>query len=115
MSNKKSMGSSPLDNAGLNEDTLAFIPDRRNSQKKTSSMQKPTQISRKKQRNGSRQMNGESNRKKKRKSEKKIASYSLEVSLLHRIRKVAHEQDRYYSSVVAEALEEFIQQHYNNK
>lgn len=107
------MGSSPLNNARANEDTLAFIPDRRNSQKKTSSMQKSTQISRKKQRYGSKRMNGKS--RKKRKSEKKIASYSLEVSLLHRVRKVAHEQDRYYSSIVSEALEEFIQQHYNNK
>lgn len=113
MSNKKSMGSNPLNNTGLKEDDLTFIPDRRKSQKKRSSMQKTTQISHGQKRNGSSQVNGEF--KKKRKPEKKIASYSLEVSLLHRIRKVAHEQDRYYSSIVAEALEEFIQQHYSNK
>ncbi len=107
------MGSNPLNNAGIEEETLAFIPDRRKSQKKRSSMQNSTRISHEKKRNGTRRINGES--KNKGKSEKKIASYSLEVSLLHRIRKVAHEQDRYYSSIVSEALEKFIQQHYNNK
>jgi hypothetical protein len=50
--------------------------------------------------------NGETRRK----SKKRIVSYSLDVDLLHKIRKVAQRQDRYYSSIVSEALQRFVQQ-----
>ncbi|GEM_PF-5559190 len=61
-------------------------------------------------------VNGKADEKKKQnKPKKKIASYSLDVSLLQRIRKLAHQQDQYYSSVVSQALEEYIHQHTDNQ
>lgn len=48
------------------------------------------------------------------KNKKRIVSYSLDVELLHQIRKVAQRQDRYYSSIVSEALQTFLHQQREN-
>ncbi len=106
MSNKKSLGSSPIA-FKKKKSSMAFIPDRNAEEAKTEQKVPVSASSASK----SSAPNKSAKSKENQKSEKKVVSYYLEVDLVDRIKSVADQKDIYYSSLVAMALREWITNH----
>lgn len=107
MAKKKSLGSSPIgfqsDNGSMN-----FIPDLGVAKpKKETSKYYAQETQEKEEQNGYPKPADEVETKKS-KSEKKIVSYNLEISLIERVKQLAQEKDMYYSSLVSKALKHWI-------
>lgn len=96
MSNKKSLGSSPI-GFKSNERSLGFIPKLDDSEKDTPA--KKEQISRKRK---GKESSHESA--KPVKAEKKTVSYYLDTRLIARIKSVAGDKDICYSALVSKLL-----------
>ncbi|MDX1672219.1 MAG: hypothetical protein R3211_07740 [Balneolaceae bacterium] len=104
MAKKKSLGSSPIGYSRLGMSSFHFIPDLGISNRKKESEEKPSEDS------GS----GREKTlvvKEKSPPEKKIVSYYLEKQLVKRLKVFAKEQNMYYSAVVSDALEYWIEDH----
>ncbi|MGD8427552.1 MAG: hypothetical protein PVH63_07960 [Balneolaceae bacterium] len=102
MSKKKSLGSSPI---GFHSEslTMGFIPDLGVSESnKNSSDSFSTSTSN--------FVGGNSQNRhfEKEKMEKKIVSYNLEVDLVSRVKKIADKKGMYYSSLVSQAIRNWI-------
>lgn len=133
MGKKKSLGSSPVGYSGLNDSSLDFIRDLGVSEKNDSDSEesptpsdsghksKPAYM--KNMRSASttgiietnsvttnqKEKGSNTDKKQKKKSEKKIVSYYLEKSLIQRIKKIAHDRGLFYSSLVGQILEQWVE------
>ncbi len=98
MSKKKSLGSSPI-GFKSNSSSMGFIPDLGVSKSRQT---KKTQYS----------SSTTSNRQRSSPSEpkKKVVSYSLEVTLIDRVKNIADRKEMFYSSLVSEALKNWLSQ-----
>lgn len=104
MSKKKSLGSSPIGFHSENS-SLGFIPDLGVAQSTTQTSQSnytsqsTTYVS---------QKNSQDEQNETTKTEKKIVSYNLEVDLVSRVKKLADQKGLYYSTLVSNALKNWI-------
>ncbi len=98
MSKKKSLGSSPI-GFKSNNSSMGFIPDLGVSRSRQT---KKTQYS----------SSTTSNRQKPIPNEpkKKVVSYSLEITLVDRIKTTADRKEMFYSSLVSQALKSWLAQ-----
>jgi len=88
MSRKKSLGHNPLGFSGFDQNSLGFIGTKSHQH----------------------QSNTHENHHHDQKGhvDKKVVSYYLEVKLVRRLKRIANSEGRYYSSLVSEAVENFI-------
>lgn len=103
MSKKKSLGSSPIEYKSQ-KSSMDFIPDlgvSTSTEKTKKSSFQPVNKQDKKQ----------EAKKDKEKKKKQIVSYSLEAELVSKIKKIADKKEIYYSSLVSQALKNWIGQH----
>lgn len=96
MSKKKSLGSSPI-GFQSNSSSMGFIPDLGVSESRKTVKSHPSSS------NGNQRFS--STRKK---TKKEIVSYSLEPSLIARVKTIADQKDMYYSSLVSKAIRSWI-------
>jgi len=105
MSKKKSLGSSPI-GFHAQSSSLGFIPDLGISH---SSTQSSHTVSREKEDDWLPIMSKDNHeRELSHKTEKKIVSYNLEVDLVARVKSLADQKGLYYSSLVSQALKNWI-------
>jgi hypothetical protein len=111
MSKKKSLGSSPIGYSALGAErsSFHFIPKTRISQNKENEPALAVKEDEGQIRNTSR--TGSSMSEEMETPEKKITSYYLEVELIHRLKIMADEKGQYYSSLVNEAIEYWVELH----
>lgn len=98
MSKKKSLGSSPI-GFQSNSSSMGFIPDLGVSESRQT--EKPQYSSA--GRNRDSQSTSENKT-----TKKKIVSYSLEPSLIARVKTIADQKEMYYSSLVSKAIKSWI-------
>ena len=109
MSKKKSLGSSPIGYKSDNGSKMGFIPDlgvsapdadkqKRTRDKRSSPQERGLE-------------NFEKTSEKNQKTEKKIVSYNLEVSLIDTIKSTAEDKGMYYSGLVNMALKRWLSEH----
>lgn len=102
MNKKKSLGSSPIGYSSLGSTSYHFIRDLGRSNKDDTQ----TGVAAASNGGGSYSGLGGDDQ-----AEKKIVSYYLEIELIKRLKLLADEQGTYYSSVVSEALEAWVEGH----
>lgn len=91
MSRKKSLGHNPLGFSGFDQDSLQFIGSKSDQHHS--------------------QYHGHHQHDHHKHAEKKVVSYYLEVNLVRRLKRIAHSEGRYYSSLVSEAVENLIDEY----
>lgn len=108
MSNKKSLGSSPIGYSALGTSSFQFIPDLGVSRTETSSIQSYNSAEA-----GAGSDSDEAciHQHESQTSEKKITSYYLEIGLVDRLKVMADDQNTYYSTMVSEAIRYWVDLH----
>lgn len=95
MSKNKSLGSSPI-GYSTNSSSMGFIPDLGVSKSKDS------------EKSGYPSSIGNTQSSDAKKTKKQIVSYSLEESLIKKIKTIADQKEMYYSSLVSRAIKSWI-------
>lgn len=113
MSNKKSLGSSPIGFSSMGESSFNFIPDRQLNSSATA-VEDPVETEKRYPGNGhtgNSQHRAESEKENKKPEDspnKKIVSYYLEEDLIDRLKRMADEEGMFYSTLVSKALRYWI-------
>lgn len=107
MSKKKSLGSSPI-GFGAGSKSMSFIPDIRRSE---SNNRNRTGRQAEMKKSTTSLATGKDVEKKNENKEKKVVSYYLEKDLITKVKRIADQQEMYYSSFVSKILTKWISQH----
>lgn len=113
MSKKKSLGSSPIGYSaiGTSTSTFHFIPELDVEEREEPSASYSASTSHSSEGDYQKRTYRSRPADRDEEPEKKIASYYIEVNLINRLKTMADEEGTYYSTLVGEAIEHWVEIH----